>query len=160
MPNPDLQNYIAQSRQQGLTDDQIRQNLVGQGWKEVDIDHALSKQTVNAIPVYVYLIAGILCFLILFYNYFLNYQYFTEPFSVFSSQHPSFDGSSNGFAIIGLELLLTIYGIAGFIIAFVAKSLKTRLLLRVILILLCLISFTSFYWGSKIDSYIQVVRTQ
>ena len=32
MSNPDLQNYITQSHASGMTDDQIRQNLVGQGW--------------------------------------------------------------------------------------------------------------------------------
>lgn len=42
MPPPDLQNYITQSRQQGLTDDQIRHNLVGQGWKQNDIISALT----------------------------------------------------------------------------------------------------------------------
>ncbi len=35
--NSELQKYITQSRQQGMTDEQIRQNLVGQGWKESDL---------------------------------------------------------------------------------------------------------------------------
>ncbi len=42
MPTPDLQNYITQSRRQGMTDDQIRQNLVGQGWPENDIMSVLT----------------------------------------------------------------------------------------------------------------------
>lgn len=44
---PDLQNYITQSRQQGMTDDQIRQNLVGQGWGEGDINMAFQNKNRN-----------------------------------------------------------------------------------------------------------------
>ena len=49
MPNPDLQNYITQSRQQGMTDEQIGQNLVGQGWKEKDIMSMLSPNITTSI---------------------------------------------------------------------------------------------------------------
>ena len=44
MPNPDLQNYISQSRAAGLTDDQIRQNLLTQGWQANMVESALTGQ--------------------------------------------------------------------------------------------------------------------
>ena len=34
----DLQNYITQSRQQGMTDEQIRQSLMQAGWKEEQVN--------------------------------------------------------------------------------------------------------------------------
>ncbi len=48
MTNSDLQNYITQSRQQGITDDKIRQSLIGQGWNSNDINQELGGN--NLIP--------------------------------------------------------------------------------------------------------------
>jgi hypothetical protein len=39
----ELENYIKQSRAQGMSDDQIRQNLLSGGWNKVDLDQALSE---------------------------------------------------------------------------------------------------------------------
>lgn len=47
MVNPDLQNYINSAKQQGLTDEQIRQNLLAQGWKEQDINMAFHNKNRN-----------------------------------------------------------------------------------------------------------------
>ncbi len=41
MVNKELQNYIDKSRQAGKTDDQIRQDLLGAGWGESDINELL-----------------------------------------------------------------------------------------------------------------------
>ncbi len=40
--NEDLKNYISQARASGQTDDQIRQTLLAQGWKAVDLDQVFS----------------------------------------------------------------------------------------------------------------------
>ncbi len=48
MVNPDLQNYIVRSRQQGMTDEQIRQNLAGQGWKEKDVVSAFTPDSLSS----------------------------------------------------------------------------------------------------------------
>jgi hypothetical protein len=42
MVTPEVQNYIKQSREQGISDSQIRQNLSAQGWTESDIATALT----------------------------------------------------------------------------------------------------------------------
>ena len=42
MDNQKLLEYINQSRQQGISDEQIKQNLVGNGWGESDVNQALS----------------------------------------------------------------------------------------------------------------------
>lgn len=49
--NPDLQNYITQARASGMTDDQIRQNLVAKGWQQNDIEEALGYPNTNATKV-------------------------------------------------------------------------------------------------------------
>ncbi len=41
MANPELQNYISQSRSSGMSNEQIRQSLVSQGWAEADVSEAL-----------------------------------------------------------------------------------------------------------------------
>lgn len=48
--NPDLQNYITQARQQGMTDDKIRRDLIGQGWPEADIQEVLGSSNSTPIP--------------------------------------------------------------------------------------------------------------
>lgn len=40
-PNQDLLNYISQSRRQGISDDQIRKNLLSSGWPEEEIKKIL-----------------------------------------------------------------------------------------------------------------------
>ena len=40
MITPELQNYINQARAQGMTDAQIRQNLLTGGWNEADLAQA------------------------------------------------------------------------------------------------------------------------
>jgi len=51
MPTPELQNYITQSRTAGLTDDQIRQNLLAKGWQDGNISQVLiGVSTIVSIP--------------------------------------------------------------------------------------------------------------
>lgn len=51
MLSPEAQNYITQSRAAGMTDEQIKQNLVGQGWQEEDITRALvSRSAIVSVP--------------------------------------------------------------------------------------------------------------
>ena len=38
---PDINTYIQQSRQQGISDEQIRQNLLGTGWQTDAVNQAL-----------------------------------------------------------------------------------------------------------------------
>lgn len=45
-----LQQYISQSRQQGMTDEQIRQNLLSSGWSKADINQVMSPQAVPPPP--------------------------------------------------------------------------------------------------------------
>lgn len=63
MLTPEIKNYISQSRASGVSDDQIRQTLAGQGWAQADLDEAL-KQT--KMPSWTkYLIAGLIILLVL-----------------------------------------------------------------------------------------------
>lgn len=48
MAQPELQNYIIQSRAAGMSDDQIRQNLMGQGWNLDDVNQAFGGN--SAVP--------------------------------------------------------------------------------------------------------------
>lgn len=41
MTSPEIQNYINQARQAGMSDDGIKNNLLNSGWSEVDINQAL-----------------------------------------------------------------------------------------------------------------------
>lgn len=41
MTNLEIQNYISQSRLSGMSDDQIKQNLISSGWSENDVNSAL-----------------------------------------------------------------------------------------------------------------------
>lgn len=41
MISPEAQQYITQSRASGIPDDQIRQNLIGQGWPQADVDQII-----------------------------------------------------------------------------------------------------------------------
>lgn len=41
MLTPEIQNYINQARAQGISDEQIRQNLVAQGWKETELNQLI-----------------------------------------------------------------------------------------------------------------------
>lgn len=51
MLSPEAQQYIAQSRASGMPDDQIRQNLIGQGWSETDVTAVLSPATLPSSGV-------------------------------------------------------------------------------------------------------------
>ena len=68
---PDINTYINQSRQQGLTDAQIKHNLLSAGWKEEQINDVLGislsskpvvstakKNTIIALIMLGYLLAG------------------------------------------------------------------------------------------------------
>lgn len=44
----DLQTYIQQSRAKGMSDDQIRQNLLSAGWQEGDVNQAFGVGTASA----------------------------------------------------------------------------------------------------------------
>lgn len=48
MPNEQINNYIQQSRQQGMPDEQIRQNLLKAGWKEEQIRNTFGQGSRNA----------------------------------------------------------------------------------------------------------------
>ncbi len=45
MLTPEIQNYISQQRSAGVSDDQIRQNLVGQGWGEKELKSVLKPKS-------------------------------------------------------------------------------------------------------------------
>ncbi len=47
MDNQQLVEYIKQSRQQGLNDNQIRQSLLSAGWAEHDIQAALALTSIQ-----------------------------------------------------------------------------------------------------------------
>ncbi len=49
MPNQQLIDYINQSRQKGITDDQIRQELSNIGWSQSEIDEHLGQQVKEII---------------------------------------------------------------------------------------------------------------
>ncbi len=46
---PEIQEYIKQQKAAGVSDTQIRQNLVTQGWAEVDLDQAFGITPVNPV---------------------------------------------------------------------------------------------------------------
>ncbi|OGN02680.1 MAG: hypothetical protein A2655_03125 [Candidatus Yanofskybacteria bacterium RIFCSPHIGHO2_01_FULL_43_42] len=59
MSDSELLKYVGQSRQKGLTDEQIKQNLLGSGWQENDINQAL-KPVKKKLAVLMYFGIGIL----------------------------------------------------------------------------------------------------
>lgn len=59
METQDLINYIVQSRQQRMSDEQIKQNLLGCGWSESDINQALNPSK-KGMAILMYFGIGIL----------------------------------------------------------------------------------------------------
>lgn len=72
MLTPELQQYITQSRQQGMTDDQIRQNLVGQGWKESDIQDGFVQKSSRKTPTVILIVLGCLMLPLVFIVFILG----------------------------------------------------------------------------------------
>lgn len=50
MMNPQIQQYIAQSRRSGMNDTQIRNNLIASHWPEADVNEALTPQPMISKP--------------------------------------------------------------------------------------------------------------
>ncbi len=46
----EIEEYLVQCRQAGLSDNQIKQNLIGAGWAESDVDHVLGVST-DQLPI-------------------------------------------------------------------------------------------------------------
>lgn len=49
MPNPDLEKYIASAREQKISDDSIKSQLVKSGWSESDVSAALVPTTATSV---------------------------------------------------------------------------------------------------------------
>lgn len=82
---PDINSYIQQARQQGLSDDQIRHNLLGAGWKAEQIDQDLvgtSRPTESSKPKTRSPIRLYLGFLLLAAEIWLYWEYiqFSNPY--------------------------------------------------------------------------------
>lgn len=65
MSNQELEKYIKQARQTGKTDDQIRQELLGAGWKEEQIDSYITTHGINLFKILyrLFYVLGFLSFL-------------------------------------------------------------------------------------------------
>ncbi len=74
MLTPEVQQYISQQRSAGTSDDQIRQNLVGQGWKEGDINKMLKNKIANglvALTIFSVLLVPVVLLIFVFGGIFL-----------------------------------------------------------------------------------------
>ncbi len=148
MVNLEIQNYITQARAQGLTDNQIRKNLAGKGWRRNEIDIAFGKKHyVFLIIICLYLICGFYLLYLLGNGYWNDYKLISGITGI--------DEDSLGWEIVIVSFFSTIYGFIGLILAFASKALKSYSLIKILLIILSLILLTSFLWGRGLESYLE-----
>lgn len=134
MVSPELQNYITSAKQQGLTDGQIRQNLLAQGWSEKDINSVLVSSAKKARGVIRNIISGILwipqAYLLLAYSQLL-YRLIANP----GTAHP--------------ETIALLFLLPGIPIVAILQIIVTKKLHRKIQIAILIFCIASFLFISK-----------